>query len=49
MSTRRDARSVMPAARVNAGRSGTALTPAYEDTIIAAVEGERPGNSRDIA
>ena len=38
----------MPAARVNAGRSGIARTSAYEDAIIAAVEEEQPRNSRDI-
>jgi hypothetical protein len=48
MSTRRDARSAMPAARVNEGRSGTARTPAYEDAIFAAVEEEQSGNSSDI-
>jgi hypothetical protein len=38
----------MPTARVNAGRSGTVRTSAYEDAIIAVVEEEQPGNSRDI-
>jgi hypothetical protein len=49
MSSRRDVRRVMPAARVNAGRSGTARTSAYEDALIAAVGEEQPGNSRNIA
>jgi hypothetical protein len=48
MPSRRDVRRVMPAARVNAGRSGTARTSVYEDAIIAAVEGDQPGNLRDI-
>jgi len=49
MSSRRDGRNAIPAARVNAGRSGNTWTSAYEDAIIAAVEEELPGNSRDIA
>lgn len=49
VSSRREGRSVKPAARVNAGRSGTARTSAYLDAIIAAVEEEQPGNSRDVA
>jgi len=49
MSFRRHGRSVLSAARVNAGRLGTARTSVYEDAKIAAVEEEQPGNSRDIA
>jgi len=49
MSPRPDGRNVMPAARLNAGRSGNARTSAHEDAIIAAVKVEQPGNSRDIA